>query len=274
MENQINITFTERKDKIAFLKVIMEKYHHGNPEEQSWSKAAMLKMLEGFIGHAIKKYLATFSQEYYFALYDVCVLEILQNMKKYDPEKSTPTTFFTCYIMHGLSSFANSITNKTSPHYSAQMNKVRKVINELKSEKQEVTTEDIARHTGMTVKNVHNTLNYIAMANHYYCGSLEDFDNVVTGHQENPEISYLKQEQSETLYHALQNLPEKDMKILLYRFGFLENDLLNVNKIAVKMGISPRQVKNSINRSLHTLRKNPQLSALWELRTTHHLSES
>lgn len=242
------------------MKKVMAAYHSGNPDEKQYAVEQMTNEISGFLGHMINKNFKAFAPEYYWDLYNEGMVAVLTTMSKYNPDMSTPTTYFTFPVIHAMSAFVNSVTNKSSAYYSSIMNKIRGAINYFESIEEKPTVANIALHTGLSIKKVEEGMKRINAVNEYRYETDAELDSVLNEQAKNPEEQILEQEREMLLKNALERLNEIDRKLIMYRFGFDDGTEKSFAKIAKLVNLPVNQVTSSISRSLRILRDSPELS--------------
>lgn len=260
-QSQDSISPSEKELRDERMRKIMMDYHSGSTALKNLAVEQMLKEMEGFIGHMIKKHFAAFATECYSDLYNEGVIAILEYMDKFNPDYGTATTYFTRPILHAMSAYVNQITNKSTAYYSAIMNKIRNAVSYFESQEIQPSLSDIAFHTGLSVKKVEEGLKRINAANEYHYTSDAELDSVLQHQTNNPEEDLLEKERNESIGRALGKLGDVDKKIILLRFGFDDGKSKSYSTIAKLVKLPINQVSNSINRSLRILRENPELRA-------------
>lgn len=241
---------------------IMHRYRTGDPEEVRWAKEALLSEIAGFLGMAIKKYAPNFAKDYYHEMYNECVIAVLENMEKFDPEKGTATTFFTAPVIHALSNYSNMISNKSTAYYSQNMNKIRSALAYFEKIQMKPSLSDLALHTGLSVQKVEQGLNRIYATDEVYIATEAELDAVLKRESKSPEEECIEKERSQILKNAMAGLTKMDRYLLMLHFGFDEDKQLSLATIAKRTGIPVNQVSNSIARSLRILADNTELAAL------------
>ena len=232
---------------------IMNRYHSGNEADRDQAKADLLESIEGFLGMAIKKYVPNYAQEYYHDLYNECVIAVLEAMDQFDPEKGTATTYFTPHLIHALSGFTNSVSNRSSSYYSANMNKIRAALVYFESRQVEPTISDLALHTGLSVQKVEQGLSRIMASDEFHYATEAELDAVLKRESRNPLDEYIEKERFEIMVEALRKLKDEDLQLLMMRMGFDSDRQLSYATIAQKTGQKVDDVKSSIARSIRIL---------------------
>lgn len=249
-----------QKEKMIYL---MDKYHSSEGAEKVSVTGEILKEVEGFLGLAINKYFPAFKSECYDDLYQECVVAFLENIDKYDPEKSTITTFLTYPLIHAMCAYTNSITNKCSSYYSGIMNRVRKAIREFEKEGHTPSVSDLALKTNLSVNKVENALKRINASEEVRYDTESDLDAMVTEYVKTPEDQVLDDEIHQTLAKAFKSLPKKDMELVIIAFGLEDGIQKSTNQVAKLTGVTVNEASKCIARSLRILSDDENLMRLF-----------
>lgn len=252
-----NLTQKERMYRI------MEQYHSGNDDLKAQAIENALKESEGLIGFIIGKYFSMYKAGYYDDLYNEGVCAIIENLGRYNPEEGAFSTFITYPLIHVMSAFVNSISNKSTPYYSSIMNKVRNAIKHFEAEQFTPSVSDIALYTGLSVKKVEEGLRRIEATKEESFSSDYELDQMMTEFEITPEEELIQKEEHEALIEALKTLTKKDCELLLLKYGILDGTPEKSNNTLAKLtGISVSRVAQSISRSLRILSDNEKLNRL------------
>lgn len=256
-KDEMNVS---QKEKMIHL---MDRYHSSEGSEKAAVIEEILNEVQGFLGLAITKYFPAFKAECYDDLYQECVVAFLENIDKYDPTKSTITTFLTYPLIHAMCTYTNSITNKCSSYYSGIMNRVRKAMREFEKEGHTPSVSDIALKTNLSVSKVENALRRITASDEVRYDTEADLDAMISEYMKTPEDQILDNEVHHTLELAFKNLPEKDMKLIIIAFGLDDGIQKSTNQVAKIAGVSVNEASKSISRSLRLLADDENLMHLF-----------
>lgn len=249
------------EDKTTKMIIIMDAYHSGDKSKRQWAVDQMYQEIQGFIGHMIKKYFGAFASEHYHDLYNEGIIAVMENMENFDPCKGTLTTYFTYPVMHAMSGYVNSLTNKSTPYYSGIMNRIRQCLAYYEKIERNPSITDIALYTGLSIKKVEEGMKRINAANEVHYSSEAELDSILSEQSRNPEEIILENEQLAALDKALLRLDDLDRWMVQLRFGFVGKPL-SFAAIAQETGLPINQVNSRISRSLRKLRESPEMSAL------------
>ena len=170
---------------------IMNRYHSKNPAIKANAMEDALKELEGYVHHIIKKQYSTYGK-YYDDLVQEGKIGIICGLEKYDPLKSKPSTFFNFYIIHEMSKFVDTIVNRTTSHYSANLSKINKVIDKFAKEGREWTAADIAIELNMNMETVIQCLAIKDRKDEMYYETDDVLEQHISDRDKSPEEQFRK----------------------------------------------------------------------------------
>ena len=243
---------------------IMEDYHSGDETKRTYALERAMKELEGFIHLIIKRSYSTYTKKYFYDLLQEGYLGVAIGMEKYNPDISMPSTFFYPYIKHEMQGFITRNVDKTTSHYSANIKKINKAIQELEEKGIRYTNVDIAMQTGMTIETVDQSMAIRKYRDEVHIDACPP--NVIDAEMEEnryktPEEEYIEEETVNTIYRAMQmHLTRDEITVLCYHFGLNDENgnptkVKSEGDIAKKMGVPKDKVKRLLNRAIRKLRQ-------------------
>jgi len=270
-----NINNTNNLDKNNFpelntnkitdrFKVIMDKYHNG---EQSYAMEMALAEMGDFVHFLIKKHFSKYVYDYYEDFVQQGYVGILEGLKKYDPSKGAPSTFFNFYIMHEITRFIDQNIKKSSPYYAANIGIIDKAIKKYEETNTPYTEMDIANATGLNLDTISTCLKIMERTNTMHIESEDFIDAKISEKPLTPEEAYLKKEESDIFYKAIHSLGETEARILLTKFGLDGKmpfgETIADKDVAQEIGVSLDKVKRVRHMAVRKLKNKPELKALF-----------
>lgn len=238
---------------------IMEDYHSGDTKKREDALARAMKELEGFIHLIIKRSYSTYTKKYFYDLLQEGYLGVAIGMEKYNPDMSMPSTFFYPYIKHEMQGFITRNVDKTTSHYSSNIKKINKAIQELENKGIRYTNVDIALQTGMTIETVDQSMAIRKYRDEVHIDACPP--NVIDSELEEsrhktPEEEYMEGETVSTIYRTMNTLlSEDEIKVLQLHFGLNDTQTVSEGEIARRMSIPKDKVKRLLNRAIRKLRQ-------------------
>lgn len=164
--------------------------------------------------------------------------------RAYDPDQTTPTTYFVRYFKQVISNYLIKNIHKLSQYDAGNVLKVRRAINYYESKGIEWTEEMLSVRTELSLKVVHATIIYSSASNYVQIDDAYD----LASHIKTPEEAYTDKETTDTLLKALKNsLDDEELELLLMRVNLDDTKELPYENIAMIKDMSVRDVKRTIN---------------------------
>lgn len=237
---------------------IMEDYHSGDPVREKKALEDAIDELKGFIYSIIRKTYITYAKDNYYDLVQEGKIGVIEGMKKYDPSKSMPTTFFSPYIKHEMQLLITKQVDKTTAHYSSNIKKLNKVIEQFEATNTPYTNVDLAIQTGLSLETVNQSMairNYREEVHVDGCLPGVIDANLKSNRMPTPEEDFMEQEEKNILYKAISdNLTPLEIKVCEMHFGINDSETFSEGEISKKLGIPKDKVKKLINSSIRKLR--------------------
>ena len=240
-------------DKKEFKKVVKDYLTASHFVKES--KEKMIEKLEYLVYYIINKNFSTF-KKYTKELYQEGILGILASMKKYDYEKSSPSTYFFNYILHQMNDFVNFQINKTSPHYATHITKIKKAINSLEKEGKEVTVIGVAQITKFSAETIVQSMKIMELSNEMHYETIDVLESNLSETFQSPEEEFVKNEIVEIIRSAVNELPEDEKNVINLKFGLLDGVQLSYKSISETLGIQIDRVKKLNASAIRKLKKN------------------
>ena len=238
---------------------IMDDYHSGDEFKRKDALAKAMKELEGFIHLIIKRSYSTYTKKFFYDLLQEGYLGVAIGMEKYNPDISMPSTFFYPYIKHEMQGFITRNVDKTTSHYSANIKKINKAIQELEEKGVRYTNADIALQTGMTIETVDQSMAIRKYRDEVHIDACPP--NVIDGEMEEnkyktPEQEYIDNEVASIIQRTISTLlTDDEVMVLQYHFGLNDTQTISEGEIAKRMSIPKDKVKRLLNRGIRKLRQ-------------------
>ena len=221
---------------------ICERYNSGDEQTKKDACEDAINELQNFVHFVIKRKYSTYTK-YYEDLVQEGILGILKGMEKYDPSKSLPTTYFNLYIIHEISKYIDTEVNKTTSHYSSNLTKINRVIDNFEQTGRKWDVNDIVVETGLNMETVVQCLNIKECKNEVYIDAEETPEFNIKDNHMTPEQEVIENERTNVLTDAIKTLLPEEQKVLTYRYGLGGTKVISYKEIAKQMGISIEKVR-------------------------------
>lgn len=259
-----NLSFEERRQKFIN---IMKDYHSDNPNKKQQAIYMATRELEGFIRRIIQRKYSTYAKKYFRDLMQEGNIGIMVGMETYDATKGMPTTFFYKYIIHEIQGFITATVDKTTPHYSTNIKKINKVIDEFNERGIKYTKTDIATQTGMTIETVEQSMAIRKRRDEVHieaCQTNIIDENILNDRFPTPENAMMEKEERELIDKVLNNyLTSEEVEILELTFGIHDKTIMSETDIAKLKEIPKDKVKRILNSAIKKMR-NSELKLFFE----------
>lgn len=229
---------------------IMKNYNEGRAE------LAMEQAIEGlnsFMHDHIQRKFPTYMNQYYDDMYQQAAIGIIKALPNYNPALSAPTTYFDIYIYHEIDDWIIKNVNKTTTHYSMNMNRINKAYSEYEQLGLEPSPEDISIKTGIKLETVIQCLNIKNSTNEMSFESEEFLNSQFTTRMPSPEDALIEKEHTEAVVKALRDLTEEEFVIITSFYGF-SGDRKSQKQISDETGITIEMVRRLMSSAHKKLR--------------------
>ncbi|NOY08038.1 MAG: sigma-70 family RNA polymerase sigma factor [Spirochaetes bacterium] len=188
-------------------------------------------------------------------------LGLIKAASKYDYRKEVRfSTYASWWIKQSI---VRSLSNKKRairlPHRKEE--KIRKINNIFNTLSQKLmrmpTNKEIAQEIGLPeeeVMNLINLSNSIVSLDTGVAGDSATLQDVIEDYSYNPDRTIMNKSLKEETMKFLENLMNKEKKILMYRFAFFGGKRYTLKRIGNELGISPETVRQIEMRALKKLK--------------------
>lgn len=227
--------------------LIMEEYRFGNKEK---AEKEMYLRLSPLIDRTIKKCCVPPSMTE--DAFQEGALAILEEMKRYDPNISSPETFFPVYILHRITRYLHRNIYHSSIDHSRRLKKVAEIKSELEEEGRHVNVREIAKSSGLKEKDVEKTLMHLNRVQQERHKSEEEKEPKDECHD--TETTALKNIEKERLYAILNRIGEKNKDIISMKYGLNGYSPSPVRIISEKYHVPSSQIRGDIEKSMMVIK--------------------
>lgn len=239
---------------IKMTKILIEAARDmDNPLLSEKAKELLVKSMDKFIAKFISEQYPTFVGAYYEDMVQAARMGIIIGLEKYNPEIAKPTTFFVLYIKHEVSQYINNYVNGLSTYYANEKYKINRAISLLEKENKESSDINIAEITGISVDNVKQLRNMIALSTNVA------FDEVFMNkadENDTPEQVILKKELGETISNTIKkHLTDTEKKIITMYYGLEDEGSTSERVTAFPTKKAFRDIGDKLGISYEKVRK-------------------
>lgn len=180
----------------------------------------------------------------YSDLYQDLATIFYEKYREYNPDQTTPCTYFVRYFKQVISSYLMENIHKLTAYDTGNLLKIRREINACESKGMEWTEEMLSARTGLSLKVVHSTLIYAHASNY---APIDDAYNL-RSHIKMPEEVYAEKESCQILLNAIKHHTSlEEQTLLMMRINIDGEKELPYGTIARSTGLPIKDVKQKIN---------------------------
>ena len=233
MEKTKNKTVYSKNDKYdqEEIKKLIKVYHMALEAEDNETVQDAFNKIYYFIEKYVYKTLwdnyRTLMQNQYHRedIIQEVWMKIFSELKNYDPDKASLTTFITPWIKHVVSDYASKNFRKTSVYYANAMKKINGAQNYCKQYGLNADDiETIMNLTGLSEATVKNTLDLMSKKDNVSYEALIDAGADYTASIKGPEESFIEAESEKNLAELLNDVLTEEEKTLLFLLLNPDND--------------------------------------------------
>lgn len=243
---------------------LCNRMHNGEDEATRLeARDALVEEILPFVGYVIREKYGSFIKDY-DELFQEGALAIMEDIENYDPEKGALTTFFMPRIRNRISSTITERVNKTNRYYAKKMKIVKEALQYFEAKGLTPSTYDIHSRTGLSMKSVSDTLDFIKRVDMSYSAEEEPVVIIEQPHNVTPEGMLLEKERRGVLEDALSCLPVREREVIEYRFGFTTLKQNSITNTAKHFSIQEQEVTKLIRHGLNLLKENKELKSFYK----------
>lgn len=226
-----------RLDKIAQTRELTAKEKEDRDEIKSLLFEVVYRFGLGLARQRIEKY-----EKDSDAMPDIMqgIAEIFyERLPYYDPEKSTPTTYYLRYFNQVITNYIAKNSQKVSQYDSHNISLVRGAMNHYEERGIKWDLPMIVNYTGLSPKVVKYTISLAANSKQ---ANIDDNINI-SSKQPTPEEEYISNEKKKTIYRVLREcLDDEELHFFLYKVN-LDGAERTYQQVADDLGMKVRDVK-------------------------------
>lgn len=186
-------------------------------------------------------------------------LKIFSEIKKFNPEKGSLTTFVDPWIKHVVTNYSSKKFYKTSPYFANAIKRVNGAKNYCRIKGLTPDTETICRITGLSEVTVNNAVQINNKKDHVSVEAMMEAGMDYTSGLRNPEELAILEEANTTLGIILGevlNEYEKEVLILLLSPQDVNRNHASYREVAEQLGTNVPKIKRTISRIAKKLKEN------------------
>lgn len=223
---------------------IMADYNSGDPERKKHAVEQALYAMDALVKHVINRHYPTYREKYYDDMLQEGRWAIIDTIGGYTG-KCAPSSYFYTTIRHQIQVFVAEHVHRTTRHYAAMANKIRKAEIALSQIDGKDFHDDltISVYTGLPLTTVIETRKQTLAADFVELDANMDTDDLVDTDYGNPAQVYWKEARIRAIHDALHRLLPTEEKVIKMMYGIDEEDQLTPPEIARRLHLKTEQVR-------------------------------
>lgn len=256
------------------MKELMKLYRSNDPAERDYATEVIVSENMAYVVRVITRSFSSYKEKYFDEMKQEGVVGLLEALIGYDPDKGAFTTWADPPIRHRISDFISRQVHNVHPHYARNISRIKAAIeqneqesasdSDMKSASSMDVMDIVMKSTGMKPEEVRRAMDIWKKSD--FASIEEDgMDTLSDDTMATPEEAYEAVEESATLNEAIMELPERERKVIMLRFGLGEYaDYKNVSQAeaAEITGVPAHLYRAVLSSAIGHLRRNRKLQAI------------
>ena len=194
------------------LKEVMERYKRGNKKEAAEEMCIQFRPL---VYKIVNNY--CFNENIREDLEQEGFVSIISGMRCFDPEKSSPFTYFSRCITNAVRDYALKDKYKVSRYYMKEISEVKQAVIDLENSNIPASVENVSEYIKEEIEETRNTMELIYSIDHSF--SLDEPDVYELEFTDEQFITIELEETQKEFYEQLDRLDAYSFEFLCRRFG-------------------------------------------------------
>lgn len=223
---------------------IMEDYNSGDPERKAYAVEQAVYAMDALVKHVINRHYPTYREKYYDDMLQEGRTAIVDTLGGYTG-KCAPSSYFYTTIRHQIQVFVAEQVHRTTRHYAAMANKIRKAelaLSQIDGKDYHDDVE-ISVFTHLPLTTVIETRKQTAAADFVELTPNMDTDELIDNDYGNPAANYWKEARKQAIHDAVMRLSPLESKVIILMYGLDEDAPMNAPEIARRLRIKTEQVR-------------------------------
>lgn len=223
---------------------IMEDYNSGDPLRQADAIEQAVYAMDALVKYVINRHYPTYRMKHYEDMLQTGRMAIVQTLGGYTG-KCAPSSYFYTTIRHEIQVFIAEDVHRTTRHYAAMANKIRKAEIALAQidGKEHHDNLTIAVFTGLPLTTVIETRKQTIAADFVELNPNMDAEDNVNDNYSNPATTYWKEERVQAIRSAINRLSKTEANVITLMYGLGDDAPMNPPAIARRLRLKTDQVR-------------------------------
>lgn len=223
---------------------IMEDYNSGDPQRQASAIEQAVYAMDALVKFVINRHYPTYREKHYEDMLQTGRMAIVETLGGYTG-KCAPSSYFYTTIRHEIQVFVAEDVHRTTRHYAAMANKIRKAEIALAQIDGKEHHDDltISVYTSLPLTTVIETRRQTLAADFVELNPNIDADESVLDDYGNPAAAYWKQERANAINNAVSRLLPTEAQVIRLMYGMDGESPCNPPEIARRLHLKTDQVR-------------------------------
>lgn len=225
-------------------KQIMEDYNSGNESRRAYAIEQAVYAMDALVKYVINRHYPTYREKHYEDMLQTGRMAIVETLGGYTG-KCAPSSYFYTTIRHEIQVFVAEDVHRTTRHYAAMANKIRKAEIALAQIDGKEHHDDltISVYTGLPLTTVIETRRQTLAADFVELNPNIDADESMLDDYGNPAAAYWKQERANAVGKAISRLAPIEAQVIRLMYGMDGDQPCNPPEIARRLHLKTDQVR-------------------------------
>lgn len=223
---------------------IMEDYNSGDDRRRDYAIEQAIYAMDALVKFVINRHYPTYREKHYEDMLQTGRMAIVETLGGYTG-KCAPSSYFYTTIRHEIQVFIAQDVHRTTRHYAAMANKIRKAeIALTQIDGQECHDNiTISVYTGLPLTTVKETRNQTLAADFIELNPNLDADGPQLEDYGNPAAAHWKQEVVDAVNRAIDRLLPIEAKVIRLMSGIDGEQISNYPEVARRLHLKTDQVR-------------------------------
>ncbi len=223
---------------------IMEDYNSGDEKRRAYAIEQAVYAMDALVKYVINRHYPTYREKHYEDMLQTGRMAIVETLGGYTG-KCAPSSYFYTTIRHEIQVFVAEDVHRTTRHYAAMANKIRKAEIALAQIDGKEHHDDltISVYTGLPLTTVIETRRQTLAADFVELNPNIDADESVVDDYGNPAAAYWKQERANAVSSAINRLSPIEAQVIRLMYGMDGESPCNPPEIARRLHLKTDQVR-------------------------------
>lgn len=223
---------------------IMEDYHSGDIMRKKHAIEQAVYAMDALVKHVINRHYPTYREHHYEDMLQTGRMAVVDTLGGYTG-KCAPSSYFYTTIRHEIQVFIAEDVHRTTRHYAAMANKIRKAEIALSQIDGKEHHDDltISVYTGLPLTTVIETRRQTTAADFVELNTNLDVEESLQNDYGNPATAFWQTERANAIQRAIDRLLPTEAKVIRLMYGLSGEPPCNPPEIARRLHLKTDHVR-------------------------------